>query len=344
MKTIIVGLLAVFLGNAQIRSASQISPAEMVATDPATCVPSDGRLVFNTVALVHKYCSATNTWTPIEITTAADLPTHASRHKNGGNDEVGTATPGANVIPKAGSDGTLASGFLPVALTAPIPIPGAVFKSAVVNNAASGDVDIYTAQAGRRALVGSVTCYNPAGTTTNVIPKIKISGTYYRLAANQAVTTGATAGPSINAILEPGDSAALNFSQAGCNCWATVIDYPSTVPIYSPRLTSFSTGDNTIYTVPPSRTAVSVSNSSLAVVTGTGTYATDTAHTVKWYLVNSGGSTGSTNQATASTAVSANNASFPNPFKTGSAGDFVVVNTDGATGVQFAWMTVLELP
>jgi hypothetical protein len=38
---------------------------------------------------------------------------HASTHQNGGSDEVATATPGANAIPKAGAGGTLASGWLP---------------------------------------------------------------------------------------------------------------------------------------------------------------------------------------------------------------------------------------
>lgn len=38
---------------------------------------------------------------------------HAASHKNGGSDEVATATPGANVIPKAGSGGFLAAGFIP---------------------------------------------------------------------------------------------------------------------------------------------------------------------------------------------------------------------------------------
>ena len=32
---------------------------------------------------------------------ATDLPAHASRHQNGGNDEIGTATPAANAIPKS---------------------------------------------------------------------------------------------------------------------------------------------------------------------------------------------------------------------------------------------------
>lgn len=38
--------------------------------------------------------------------------THASRHQNGGADEVATATPGANAIPKAGAGGTLDSGWI----------------------------------------------------------------------------------------------------------------------------------------------------------------------------------------------------------------------------------------
>lgn len=45
----------------------------------------------------------------------ADLEeeTHASEHKHGGADEVATATPGANSIPKAGAGGTLAVGWVP---------------------------------------------------------------------------------------------------------------------------------------------------------------------------------------------------------------------------------------
>ena len=44
---------------------------------------------------------------------ATPLPRHASTHQNGGSDEIATATPGANAIPKAGSGGTLATGWIP---------------------------------------------------------------------------------------------------------------------------------------------------------------------------------------------------------------------------------------
>ena len=40
---------------------------------------------------------------------------HAASHQNGGTDEIATATPAANVIPKAGAGGTLAAGFIPQA-------------------------------------------------------------------------------------------------------------------------------------------------------------------------------------------------------------------------------------
>lgn len=42
---------------------------------------------------------------------------HASRHQDGGADEVATATAAANAIPKAGGGGTLATAWLPAATT-----------------------------------------------------------------------------------------------------------------------------------------------------------------------------------------------------------------------------------
>jgi hypothetical protein len=50
---------------------------------------------------------------------------HAAEHKHGGNDEIATATPGANEIPKANATGKLAAGWLPqsVTLTTPNYIP-----------------------------------------------------------------------------------------------------------------------------------------------------------------------------------------------------------------------------
>jgi len=49
---------------------------------------------------------------------------HASTHQNGGSDEIATATPGANAIPKAGSGGTLAAAWIPSALSSTTSVNG----------------------------------------------------------------------------------------------------------------------------------------------------------------------------------------------------------------------------
>jgi hypothetical protein len=51
------------------------------------------------------------------LSNARTPASHASSHQHGGSDEVATATPGANAIPKAGGAGTLAAGWLPAPTT-----------------------------------------------------------------------------------------------------------------------------------------------------------------------------------------------------------------------------------
>ena len=50
------------------------------------------------------------------MTNARTPSSHASSHQNGGGDEVATATPAANAVPKAGGDGKLADGWIPDAI------------------------------------------------------------------------------------------------------------------------------------------------------------------------------------------------------------------------------------
>lgn len=48
------------------------------------------------------------------MTNARTPSAHTTSHQHGGSDEVATATPAANAIPKAGAGGTLAIGFIPL--------------------------------------------------------------------------------------------------------------------------------------------------------------------------------------------------------------------------------------
>ncbi len=60
---------------------------------------------------------ALRSWSPERVKQAIDalasIVSHSNIHKHGGGDEVATATPVANAIPKAGSGGTLAEGWIP---------------------------------------------------------------------------------------------------------------------------------------------------------------------------------------------------------------------------------------
>jgi hypothetical protein len=58
------------------------------------------------------------------MTNARTPTTHATSHQNGGADEVATATPANNAIPKAGSTGKLANGWL----------SGGGFRTCVIDN------------------------------------------------------------------------------------------------------------------------------------------------------------------------------------------------------------------
>ncbi len=81
------------------------------------------------------YGSASNTaceGNDARLSDARTPTAHASTHKNGGGDEVATATAGANEIPKAGAGGTLALGWIPLgssSMTRPPPQPARAWPS-----------------------------------------------------------------------------------------------------------------------------------------------------------------------------------------------------------------------
>ena len=73
---------------------------------------------------------------------SADAPTHAARHQHGGNDEVATATPAANAIPKAGGGGTLAAAWIPTLNQNTSGTAGGLAAAYIDWNAGSGGTSI----------------------------------------------------------------------------------------------------------------------------------------------------------------------------------------------------------
>jgi hypothetical protein len=144
---------------------------------------------------------------------AAPLP-HASVHKNSGSDEVATATPGANAIPKAGAGGTLATGWLPPATTS---APGVVQLDSVGNTSkflngagawaapsgGGGGYGGYTRQAVSTATVLSGTSNIYAGITASfngaiTLPAANTAGRLVTVTDEAGIGSGDANGSSSN--------------------------------------------------------------------------------------------------------------------------------------------------
>lgn len=222
-----------------------------------------------------------------------------------------------------------------------------------LTNLSSGENDMYTCPAGRRAILIGANVRNTTGSSANIIPKLKRSGTYYRGAS----TTSSTSGVSTNITgltvpAEAGDAFSINTSVAAVDAWLKVIEFDATSPIVFARLfgTAIANGDTTLYTCPSGKTAMPLASADIpgcaSTATGVMRFTNDSgsSRTLKMNLVPSGGSVASTNEIVMSQT--ATNASLTSPttnFAMG-AGDFVNLNCNGNDAAHFAWMIVQEVP
>lgn len=227
-------------------------------------------------------------------------------------------------------------------------LPGVKFPSAFVSNAGSSNVDMYTCPAGKRACVSYIIGYNTAGTTTTIFPVLYVSGTYYRIGgAGNAATTAQTQVLVTNQaiILEAGERIGVNTTQAGMNLWANIVEFDNTAPIKSSKVVNMSNGNNTVYTCPSGKKAITLdqwfkTNFTLKkffYFNNSGNSASLT-----WYGVPNGGSPGSTNQIGTETVTTGSASARLIGGLILSAGDSIVVNTNVGTGTQTAWINVME--
>jgi hypothetical protein len=288
--------------------------------------------------------NTTTTGVP-SIAVAADLPAHASRHQNGGNDEIATATPAANVIPKAGSTGQIASGFVGSSLGFPA-LTGASYPSIHGLAMASGTTDIYTVGVGKRLFVAMVMYQNASGSGITFSVNAKISGTYYRITNDTTLSTGNLNASNPYFVFEAGESIAITTTGSGGSVYVYGVLYDSSVPFYSPRLTTLASGDNTLYTAQAGITALPLSPFGFLTVGGHTFYsnASGGVRNVQWYQVPSGSSVGTSTQILFTTGVNNNAINNFARYTNLGPGDSIVINTNAATATQFAWMTIMERP
>lgn len=230
------------------------------------------------------------------------------------------------------------------------------YKRYAARNFSSGNIDIYTVPTGKKVLLSS---FYQINISSNVQLQIKISGNYYRLV-----------GTSVNSskqntrfcLFLPGETISYNYSGGVTNpvVYASYIEFDDDTPIVRPILTSFSAGNNTLYTCPSNVKATPINfESSFGFLTGTGSSvrlsnfnsllnyfnSSGNTRTLTFYCVKNGDSPNNANATWSGTQLNNQTTSLPRfSFPTLESGDSCVINTDSSDSGQIAWMTLWERP
>lgn len=248
-----------------------------------------------------------------------------------------------------GGSGTLA----PTTLVQGVPLTGTAFPSAHAGNLPAGDTVLYTAPAGKRALLLSIGGMNPTAGSITWFPEMRtVGGALWQIVGNSATGAGAVATtvfPGI--ILDPGESLFIHTSAAGMNVADGVVEFDATSAFRSVKLFGLATGNQVIYTPPAGKSAwvigqggTTYNGSSTIIIyndsPGTGV--------VNLCFVPSGGpatcAANSVNELGTSTltASARGSVSFAG-FLTLSGNDFLVINVANGSANQLLWMNVYEL-
>jgi hypothetical protein len=262
----------------------------------------------------------------------------------------GGGTPGGATNSIQYNDGTTFAGSMCLTPAGTI-APNAVFKSSIKTFSATGNSDLYTCPANKRAIVTEMTVFNGHATNSStLVAMLKIGGVYYPASASASVGAQQTGSRSVTYVLEAGEILAVNMTQQPFNVVVSIMEFDNTSNLKSAKLTTptLASGDNTIYTVPNGKSAL-VLNNTLTMCSGTqGTFTAGNNSggniTYKWNVVPSGGSVGTTNQMSASVTISngAGSSQTLTGFTMG-AGDFISVNASAGTSDQIAFVTVVEI-
>lgn len=237
------------------------------------------------------------------------------------------------------------------------PLTGAEFKRVSASNMPTGANDLYIVPVGRRAMVHSISWYNPTGTNILAIRNVKISGTYHRIGNSgpDAVITANGVGPlSITSnssayIFEAGESMAVITNNPGLNTWFNVLEYDASVPVFSAKIFAPVVGNNVLYSVPEGKSARLLDNIFEPYARDTSraflfTNSTGVTVSVILYLVPDGGSVGVGTQLAGVINLPTNFIlnSRPSPISLISKDEFIV-NVNSASPGQFFWINVVEI-
>jgi hypothetical protein len=232
-----------------------------------------------------------------------------------------------------------------------VPLQNVKYPSVYSLALGTGNTDLYTVPAGRKALLIDTVCTLVGGGTWTIFHQLKVGASYFKFGF--AVSAQAAANGLSNSaapfLLNAGESYAVNNNQTGTSTsiWPYIIEFDASAPIFRSSLGSFSAGNNTIFTVPAACTIslYGMPSGFALAMAGVLLYfnASGATRTVSWNAVPNGGSPAAANLIQAATAVpdgTMNNAVFWGGL---AAGDFININTDASTAGQVAWVNYVKM-
>lgn len=233
--------------------------------------------------------------------------------------------------------------LLPVNLLTWPPI-GQYDPRRIVTVLSSGENDIYTCPAGKKALVGPCALYNAGAGAVSVFPQIKEEdGEYYRLSGPISVSVGVRSAAFTQIyVLEPGQKFAFSTDGA-LNAGLPVAEIDEAIPFKSLiiELTALQTA---IYTCPVGKRAITFRYDQPikfpALAGGQLINESGATRSYKSFVTPSGGSP---IQQMPAISVPNNTGQYYSVDCFLETGDTIVIETDDTTEAQYAFVTVLEV-
>lgn len=219
------------------------------------------------------------------------------------------------------------------------------------SNLGVGTNNLFTVPSGKRFLLDLIIASTTnLVSTTNAHTFLGTNGIYYRGSFSSTITTNLNTSLSFFGgellFLEAGEILAANISKQGANLLVSGLLFPNTIAAYSAKVLSLNSGDNTVYTCPAGKVAVSptlpTQSPGSPCVTGSYMNASGSSRVIKCYVVPSGGSPDSTNIQFTRTVSTTQTASFQASVMF--PGDYIVINTDSNAATQWVKVTVAEIP
>jgi hypothetical protein len=314
-------------GVVDASGATRTAPIKVGTSAPGTCTVGD--IFYDSDATVGRNlyaCTSTNTWT-----------LQGDGNTGGGGGGTGLTLGGAG----------------PIDLGSSAKHVGLYYS----NTSGTGDFNFldnatgsaYTVPAGKRTACFSMGSWHSTSSSTITYPTVNISGSHYGLLA-AATSSVAGANHLIGYILAAGEGLGFHVNSAGVNASATCMEFDDTVPIFSAKVSSFSNGNNTVYTCASYTRCVLLSNGAFGGMPflqwGASLSFTDTVGSVNFTsnFVRSGGSVASTNQLGGTTASVVNSRHNIPMVGVMQPGDFININVATSAATKFAWVNVLGIP